>query len=74
MKDKAGRDDSIYGWRLREWAPGEKLTFLTVPVLVLDVSSALSFAGPAIKSKPMPDGKRWMTENLNLETPDSYCS
>jgi uncharacterized protein (TIGR02145 family) len=48
-------------------------TFLKVPVLILAVSNALAFGGPVIRSKPMPDGKRWMTENLNLETPDSYC-
>src|SRR5688572_12235974 len=27
----------------------------------------------SVVSRRMPDGKEWMSENLNLETPSSYC-
>ncbi|GBU22471.1 hypothetical protein R80B4_02380 [Fibrobacteres bacterium R8-0-B4] len=30
-------------------------------------------SGGTCKSKRMPDGKTWMTENLNIETADSWC-
>src|SRR5215213_9275242 len=29
--------------------------------------------GTAYSSRRMPDGKRWMTENLNVDTVRSYC-
>ncbi|GBU21940.1 hypothetical protein R80B4_01842 [Fibrobacteres bacterium R8-0-B4] len=30
-------------------------------------------SGATCKSKQMPDGKTWMTENLNIATADSWC-
>ncbi|GBU23336.1 hypothetical protein R80B4_03253 [Fibrobacteres bacterium R8-0-B4] len=30
-------------------------------------------SGTTCKSKKMPNGKTWMTENLNIETADSWC-
>lgn len=47
-------------------------------VIALAVSLALgsvsgSAGGADVSSKRMPDGKLWTTDNLNVETPDSYC-
>ena len=39
--------------------------------LALTIVTSAGLASAA--SKRMPDGKQWMTENLNVEAADSYC-
>jgi uncharacterized protein (TIGR02145 family) len=67
----------------------DKMTPIRLPVVALALSIALGAVGgscsthrsaedqkPAGKShsfRRMPDGKEWMTENLNVSTERSYC-
>jgi len=48
---------------------------LTIVRLTLAVTIALTglAAGAMDSSKRMPDGKEWMTANLNVDVPGSYC-
>src|SRR6185295_18694568 len=50
-----------------------KLLLLILPALILSCLNRSNYGEGHIPSSEMLDGKVWMTENLNVQVPGSFC-
>ena len=60
---------------MKEQSPMQGILFMLVGIAAFSITVAAQShpSGTAYPYKRMADGKQWTTQNLNVNTPESYC-